>query len=71
MMHILENKLLPILLVVVLSGCGPSAFEKQCYEKFENNRNLNKNDTIGFADGSSMTVKKYCYEVGVHRGAIR
>ena len=65
------NKLLPILLVVVLSGCGPSAFEKQCYEIYKNNGYLNKNDIISFANGTNKTVKQHCYDVGVHRGAIR
>ena len=65
------NKLLPILLVVVLSGCGPSAFEKECIKRFKNNNNMNANDSVGLGDGTFITVKEYCYQRGLAIGAIR
>ena len=65
------NKILPIILAVVLSGCGPSAFEKQCYERYKRNQSLEPNDKIGFSNGKVKTIKEHCYDVGVYKGAIR
>jgi len=65
------NKILPIILVVVLSGCGPSAFEKECIKRFKTNNNMNGNDMVGYGDGTFKTVKEHCYNRGLAIGAIK